>query len=90
MFALKRITKMKNLLNKISPDEALEILKILAKNDKQIKKKILDIAENMIKDVDYESISDVVFWALDAIDVHDLWNSSGPTADGYISTESLG
>ena len=89
MFALKRIKKMKNLLNIISPDEALEILKILAKNDKQIKRKILDIAENMIKDVDYESISDDVFWALDAIDVHDLWNSSGPTADGYISTDEM-
>ena len=39
---------MKNLLDKISANEALEILKFLAKTDKQIKKKILDIAENMI------------------------------------------
>ena len=43
----------------------------------------------MIKDVDYESISDVVFWAPDAIDVHDLLNSSGLTADGYISTDEM-
>ena len=80
---------MKELLNKISPDEALEILKLLAKNDKQIKKKILDIAENLIKNVDYESVSDDVFWALDAIDVHELWNSSGPRMDGYISTDEM-
>ena len=39
----------------------------------------------MIKDIDFESISDDVFWALDSIDVHDLWNRSGSTVDGYIS-----
>lgn len=80
---------MKNLLDKISPNEALDILKFLAKTDKQIKKKILDIAENMIKDIEYDSISDDVFWALDAIDVHELWNSSGSTIDGYISTDEM-
>lgn len=57
--------------------------------DKTIKKKILDIAEHMIKDIEYESISDDVFWALDAIDVNELWNSSGSTPDGYISTDEM-
>ncbi|WP_020586082.1 hypothetical protein [Desulfobacter curvatus] len=80
---------MNDLLNKISPDEALNILKILAKTDKEIKKKIFNIAENIIKDVDYELVSDDVFWALDTIDVHELWNSSGSTVDGYISTDEM-
>jgi hypothetical protein len=80
---------MKNLLDKISPNEALEIIKFLAKTDKQIKKKILDIAETMIKDIEYDSICDEVFWALDEIDVHELWNSSGSTVDGYISTGQM-
>lgn len=80
---------MKDLLKTISPSEALEILRLLAKTDKQIKKKILDIAENLIKDVDYESVSEDVFWALDAIDVHELWDSSGPRTDGYISTDEM-
>ena len=80
---------MNNLLDKISPSEALEILKLLAKTDTQTKKKILDIAENMIKDIDYDSICDDVFWALDGIDVHELWNSSGSTVDGYISTDQM-
>jgi hypothetical protein len=80
---------MKNLLDKISPNEALEILKLLAKTDTQTKKKILDIAENMIKDIEYDSICDDVFWALDGIDVHELWNSSGSTIDGYISTGQM-
>jgi len=76
---------MKNILDKISPNEALEILRLLAKTDKQIQKKILDIAEKMIKGIDFECICDDVFWALDGIDVHDLWNRSGSTVDGYIS-----
>lgn len=80
---------LKNLLDKISPNEALGILKLLAKTDKKIKKKILDIAEHKIKDIEYDSISDDVFWSLDAIDVNDLWNSSGSTPDGYISTDEM-
>lgn len=92
MLIIVRPTKvqlMKDLLKTISPSEALEILRLLAKTDKHIKKKIFDIAENLIKDVDYESVSDDVFWALDAIDVHELWDSSGPRTDGYISTDEM-
>lgn len=80
---------LKNLLDKISPNEAFGILRLLARTDKQIKKKILDIAEHMIKDIEYESISDDVFLVLDAIDVNELWNSSGSTPDGYISTDEM-
>jgi hypothetical protein len=77
------------LLDKISPREALEILRALAKTDKQVKKKILELAELMIKDINFESISDDVFWALDRIDVHDLWNRSGASVDGYNSPEEM-
>ncbi len=80
---------MKNILNKISPTESLEILKILAKTDKQIQKKIVDIAEAMVKNIEFEGICNEVFWALDGIDVHDLWNRSGPTVDGYISPDEM-
>ncbi|RZB36967.1 MAG: hypothetical protein SRB2_01767 [Desulfobacteraceae bacterium Eth-SRB2] len=58
---------MKNILDKISPNEALEILRLLAKTDKHIQKKILDIAEKMIKGIDFECICDDVFWALDPV-----------------------
>lgn len=80
---------MKNILKKISPDEALEILKILAAADKQIKKKIIDIAESMITHIEFDDIPDDVFYALDGIDVHDLWNRAGSTVDGYISTDEM-
>ena len=77
--------KMKNIFDKISSNEALEILRLLADTDKQVKNKICKIAEEMITDVEFEGLSEDVFFALDGIDVHDLWNRSGSTVDGYIS-----
>lgn len=80
---------MKGLLEKIRPEEALKILKCLAKSDSNIKEKILTIAEVIIRDVDLERICDEVFFALDGIDVHELWNRSCSTSYGYISPEEM-
>lgn len=81
--------KAKKIIEKISSDEALQILRILAKSDKQIKKKIVDIAENMIRKVDLDDICGNLFRALDGIDVHRLWDRSGPSMDGYHSPEDM-
>lgn len=80
---------MKDILDRISGHEALYILRRLAKSDKSIQKRIATIAEEIIKDIDVESISDDVFFNLDGIDVHDLWNNAGSRSDGYISPEDL-
>jgi len=85
---MKRDT-VRNLLDKIEPDEALEILRYLAKSDSTIKEKILSIAEDMIRDVDLQAICDEVFFVLDRIDVHELWNRSGSTSYGYVSPEEM-
>jgi len=78
-----------DIFNKISPDEALEILKQIAKTDKKLKKRIVDLAEDLFKDVDVESICDGVFFALDGIDVHELWDRAGSRTDGYTSPEDI-
>jgi len=65
------------------------ILRSLAKSDKKIKNKISEIAQDLFGDIDVEDIAEDVFYALDGINVHDLWDSSGPTRDGYISTENM-
>jgi len=78
-----------DIINKISPDEALVILRSLAQSDNKIKSKICEIAEDLFRDIDIEEIAEDVFYALDGIDVHDLWDSSGPKRDGYISTENM-
>jgi hypothetical protein len=61
-----------DIFNTISPDEALEILKQIAKTDKKLKKRIIELAEDLFRNVDVEAIFDDVFSALDGIDVHEL------------------
>jgi len=78
-----------DIFNKISPDEALEILKQIAKTDKKQKKRIIDLAEDLFRSVNIESICDDVFFALDGIDVHELWNRAGSKTDGYTSPEDM-
>ena len=78
-----------DIFNKISPSEALEILKQIAKTDKKLKKRIVELAEDLFRSVDVESVCDDVFDALDGIDVHELWDRAGPKTDGYTSPEDM-
>ena len=74
-----------DIFNKISPDEALEILKQFAKTDKKLKTRIIELAEDILRNVDVEAVCDEVFYELDGIDVHELWDRAGPKTDGYTS-----
>ena len=56
----------------------------MAKHDQNIEIKIIEIAEGLLKDVDVEATCEDVFYALDGIDVHELWDRSGSTSSGYI------
>ena len=78
-----------DIFNKISPSEALEILKQIAKTDRKLKKRIVELAEDLLRDVDAESVCDDIFAALDGIDVHELWDRAGPKTDGYTSPEDM-
>jgi hypothetical protein len=81
---------MKNdIFDKISPNEALKILRQITKTDKNLKKKIIELAEDLFRDVDVDEICEAVFDALDAIDVHELWDRAGPKTDGYTSPEDM-
>ncbi len=80
---------MMKLFDKISPNEAVEILRLLAKDDRIIKQKIIEIVDNIIRDVDIDDICEEIFFVLDGIDVHDLWDRSGSTSHGYSSPEDM-
>lgn len=79
----------KDILDKIQPTEALVILRKLAESDTGMRKRIAEIAENLIKDVDIGERCDDVFSTLDFIDVHELWDRSGASSDGYTSPEDM-
>jgi hypothetical protein len=78
-----------DIFDKISPNEALEILRQITKTDKNLKKKIIELAEALFRDVDVDDTCEAVFDALDGIDVHELWDRAGPKTDGYTSPEDM-
>jgi len=88
--AYRSVKKMiEEILNKISSEEALEILRRLAKKDSDISETIVQEAIKILKKIDLEEICEDVFSVLDGIDVHELWDRSGPRTDGYSSPEEM-
>jgi hypothetical protein len=84
----RRSVKMKdNKIDRISPEQALEILRRLARSDPKIKKRIHKETEEILKDIDVEEICEEVYSALDGIDVEELWERSGSSRHGYSGPE---
>jgi hypothetical protein len=77
------------IFNNISPNEALEIIRELARTDKGLKNKIIELADNLLCNVNVDEICEAVFETLDGIDVHELWDRAGPNRDGYASPEEM-
>ena len=71
-----------NMIDRISPEQALEILRRLARNDPKITKQIENEAEELLKEIDAEEICEYVYSVLDGIDVQELWDRSGPSRYG--------
>jgi len=81
---------MKNdILDKVSASEARSILKQIAGDDKSLAKRIIGLAEDLIRDVDVEEACGDVYYELDGIDVHELWDRSGAKTEGYTSPEDM-
>ena len=79
-----RGTKRKDILSTITPNEAFAILQSLAKEDKNIRKRIEQLAIEYLEDLDLEEIADQVYSDLDFVEVEELWDRSGSTRDGYV------
>lgn len=77
-------TKKMSILDTINAYDALVILKALASEDKSIAKRIEQIALEYLRDVDIESVASQIYFALDSIEVEDLWDQSGSTSYGYV------
>ena len=89
MAKTKKSSRKQNIFNIITPDDAFVILQTLAKEDKEIAKRIQQLAMEYLSDIDIEGIADEVYSALEFIDVHDLWDNAGPTTDGYVDVNDL-
>jgi len=81
---------MKNtILDNLSGEEALTILRKLAKNNTKLKKQIEEQAEQILRQVDIEETCEAVYSDLDMLYVEDLWDKSGAHRDGYTSPEDM-
>ena len=73
----KKNTKQEiNILDKINADDGLAILKMLAKEDTSLLKRIEDAAMEYFSEVEVEDIADEVFYELDSLEVEDVWDQS--------------
>ena len=80
----RAVTKKKKVLDKINGHDALIILKALASEDRSIAKRIEQIALEYLRDIDVENVASQVYYALEGIEVEDLWEQSGSMRYGYV------
>lgn len=78
------MVKKNKILDEISEADAYHILQRLITEDKEIKKRSEEIAKEHFSQVDSGDVAEDLFCELDSIDVHDLWQESGSTYDGYV------
>lgn len=74
-----------DILDVITPDQAVTVLKQLAATEPKIGKQAREIAMKLVGDVDLEGVGEDVFGALDAIPVEQVWDRSGRKRDGYVA-----
>jgi hypothetical protein len=79
----------KQVINSISVDTALEILKKLADEDANISKRIEELALESLNKVDPDCIAEDLFNSLNSIAVGDIWDNAGSTSYGYIEPYEL-
>ncbi len=83
-----------NILARLSPEDALEVLRILAKDDR-LAAQIEQVARAFLEgnaphtSSDVEELAETVQWELEDLNVEDVWAQAGPTRDGYIETNEV-
>ncbi len=78
------VPEIERLLDEITPDDAFAILNTLAYESSEMAEKIMDIAIDLLSEINYKEVASEVFSVLNDIEVEDVWNRSGKTREGYI------
>jgi hypothetical protein len=74
---------MDDVINKLTAQQALEILKRLSENEGEIREAVRAEAKSLLMAVNLENTADEVFFVLNSIDVQDCWDRSGKSRHGY-------
>ncbi len=80
---------LKDILANITSDQAVHILKVLWEKRRDVREIMVNEAEKLLGPVDPDEIAEDLFFALESIDVHELWDRSGSHSDGYTSPEDM-
>ena len=73
----------------ISSDDAFDILRLIAREDQEIAKRIEEIVMERLEGGDIEDIAYEVYYALDYIEVEEVWDRSGRTRNGYVDPTEM-
>lgn len=72
------------IINQLSPNDALAILKALVRNDEARAARIAEIALARLGDIDLEEVAFDLYEELNALEVEDVWDRVGRTRHGYV------
>jgi hypothetical protein len=74
----------RQIIDHLSPADALSILEALADSDEQLAARIAEMATARLRGVDPEEVAAVLYDELDALEVEEVWDRAGPTRHGYV------
>ena len=74
----------REVINQLSPQDALAVLKVLADSDVRLAKRIAEIATEYLSEVDPQDVAEEVYFGLESLQVEDVWDKAGSTRDGYV------
>jgi hypothetical protein len=72
------------IIEHISPTDALTILRALASNDQELARRIAEMALAHLGEVDPEEVAAVLYDELDNLEVEEVWDRAGKTRHGYV------
>ena len=72
------------IIEQLSPGDALTVLKALAREDERLAARIAEIATSHLSDVDPGEVAFVLYDELNLLEVEEVWDRAGPTRYGYV------
>ena len=72
------------IIDRLSPEDALVILKALARDGEQIAARIAEIALAHLSDVNWEEVALELYEELELLEVEEVWDRAGSTREGYV------
>lgn len=73
------------IVDQLSPGDALAILKALAREDDQLAARIAEKATLYLSNVDPEEVAVILCDELDKLEVGEVWDRAGPKRHGYVN-----